>query len=135
MKKAIAIGKIQKLDDYQTAALKYDTFVGYQDGLMKYSRDGVMFATETGLIEKVMGLPGEAGETIDKFKKIIRDKNGMISLSDKEEIKKELGDVLWYVTMIAEYLEIPLSEVANANLEKLESRYVRNKIHGSGDNR
>jgi NTP pyrophosphatase (non-canonical NTP hydrolase) len=135
MKKAIAIGKIQKLDDYQTAALKYDTFVGYQDGLMKYSRDGVMFATETGLIEKVMGLPGEAGETIDKFKKIIRDKNGMISLSDKEEIKKELGDVLWYVTMIAEYLEIPLSEVANANLEKLESRYVRNKLHGSGDNR
>ena len=135
MKKAIAIGKIQKLDDYQTAALKYDTFVGYQDGLMKYSRDGVMFATETGLIEKVMGLPGEAGETIDKFKKIIRDKNGMISLSDKEEIKKELGDVLWYVTMIAEYLEIPLSEVANANLEKLESRYVRNKLHGSGDTR
>ncbi|MBQ6486633.1 nucleoside triphosphate pyrophosphohydrolase family protein [Candidatus Saccharibacteria bacterium] len=102
---------------------------------MKYSKDGIMLATENGLIEKVLGLPGEAGEAADKFKKIIRDKGGVISLSDREEIVKELGDVLWYVTMIAEYLEIPLSEVAQKNIDKLEDRYKRNKIHGAGDNR
>jgi NTP pyrophosphatase (non-canonical NTP hydrolase) len=129
------LGKIQKLDDYQTAALKYDTFEGYKDGKMKYSRDGIMIATEPGLIEKVMGLPGEAGEAADKFKKIIRDKSGIISLSDRDEIAKELGDVMWYVAMVAEYLEIPLSDVANMNIDKLESRYKRNKIHGEGDNR
>ena len=127
--------KLSGLDDYQTAALKYDTFSGYQDGLMKYSKDGIMLATENGLIEKVLGLPGEAGEAADKFKKIIRDKGGVISKSSREEIVKELGDVLWYVAMIAEYLEVPLSEVASMNIEKLESRYKRNKIHGSGDNR
>jgi NTP pyrophosphatase (non-canonical NTP hydrolase) len=128
-------GKVRALDDYQTSALKYDTFVGYKDGLMKYSKDGIMLATENGLLEKVLGLPGEAGEAADKFKKILRDKNGVISIADRDEIVKELGDVMWYIAMIAEYLEVPLSEVANKNLEKLESRLKRNKIHGSGDNR
>ena len=128
-------GKLANLDDYQTAALKYDTFLDYQNGLMKYSKDGIMLATESGLIEKVLGLPGEAGEAADKFKKIIRDKGGVISLIEREEIVKELGDVLWYIAMIAEYLEIPLSEVAKMNIDKLESRYKRNKIHGHGDNR
>jgi NTP pyrophosphatase (non-canonical NTP hydrolase) len=71
----------------------------------------------------------------EPVEKILRDKNGVISLSDREEVAKELGDVLWYVAMISEYLELPLSEVAKMNLDKLESRYVRNKIHGAGDNR
>lgn len=127
--------QMQKLDDYQTSVLKYDTFSGYKDGLMKYSKDGIILANETGLIEKVLGLTGEAGEAADKFKKIIRDKGGVISGMDKEEITKELGDVLWYVAMIAEYLGVSLAEVAEVNIEKLESRWKRNKIHGEGDNR
>ena len=127
--------KAQKMDDYQTAALKYDTYSAYRDGLMKYSKDGIMVATENGLLEKALGLPGEAGEAADKFKKILRDKNGVISLADSDEIVKELGDVLWYIAMIAEYLEVPLSEVAETNLDKLESRLKRKKIHGEGDNR
>lgn len=129
------VGNIQKLDEYQDATLRYDTFPGYYDGTAKYSKDGIMVATEQGLIEKVLGLPGEAGEAADKFKKIIRDKGGVISLSDREEIVKELGDVMWYVSTIAAYLDVPLSEVANGNISKLESRLKRNKIHGEGDNR
>jgi len=129
------VGNIQKIDEYQDATLRYDTFPGYYDGTAKYSKDGIMVATEQGLIEKVLGLPGEAGEAADKFKKIIRDKGGVISLSDREEIVKELGDVMWYVSTIAAYLDVPLSEVANGNISKLESRLKRNKIHGEGDNR
>jgi NTP pyrophosphatase (non-canonical NTP hydrolase) len=129
------VGNIQKLDEYQDATLRYDTFPGYYDGTAKYSKDGIMIATEQGLIEKILGLPGEAGEAADKFKKIIRDKGGVISLSDREEIVKELGDVMWYVSTIAAYLGVPLSEVANGNISKLESRLKRNKIHGEGDNR
>ena len=129
------LGKLQKIDEYQEATLRYDTFPGFRDGTAKYSKDGIMIATESGLIEKILGLPGEAGETADKFKKIIRDKNGVISEAEREEIVKELGDVMWYVSTIAAYLNVPLSEVANKNIMKLESRLTRNKIHGSGDNR
>lgn len=126
---------LEKLDEYQDATLRYDTFPGYYNGTAKYSRDGIMIATEKGLVEKALGLPGEAGEAADKFKKIIRDKDGVISLDDREEIVKELGDVMWYVSTIAAYLDMPLSEVAERNIEKLESRRKRNKIHGEGDNR
>ena len=112
-----------KFDDYQQKAKKYDQF------------DNTSDPKEVGLIEKVLGLPGEAGEVADKFKKVLRDKDGKIDNSEREEIKKELGDVLWYLAAIARDLGIPLSEVAEGNLAKLESRYQRGKLGGSGDNR
>lgn len=111
-----------KFDEYQKAIMKYDT----------YEKCGL---TEIGFIEKVLGLTGEAGETADKIKKILRDKNGVLSDEDRLSISKELGDVLWYLASIARYLELPLSEVASSNIEKLEDRYQRNKIHGAGDER
>ncbi|MBR3252559.1 nucleoside triphosphate pyrophosphohydrolase family protein [Candidatus Saccharibacteria bacterium] len=111
-----------KFDEYQKAIIKYDTF-------SKCS------LSEVGFVEKVLGLTGEAGETADKIKKILRDKNGEASDEDREAISKELGDVLWYLASIARYLDIPLSEVAEKNVSKLEDRYSRNKIHGSGDER
>ncbi len=82
-----------------------------------------------------LGLAGEAGEVAEKFKKIIRDKEGVVSKEDKEEIKKELGDVLWYVSQISAELDFPLEEVADKNLKKLFSRKERKKLKGDGDNR
>lgn len=112
-----------KFDDYQEKSAKYDQFEPTQSFL------------EPGLFEKVLGLAGEAGEVTDKVKKIVRDKQGLLTDFDKKEIAKELGDTLWYLAGIARYLEIPLSEVASGNIEKLESRYQRGKLGGSGDNR
>ncbi len=109
-------------DNYQEKIVKYDTF----------SKCGL---SEVGFVEKVLGLTGEAGETADKIKKILRDKNGMVSDEDREAICKELGDTLWYLASIARYLDLPLSKVASKNVEKLEDRYTRNKIHGAGDER
>ena len=86
-------------------------------------------------VEKVLGLVGEAGETADKIKKVLRDKDGIIDEHDKLEITKELGDVLWYVASIARYLNVSLEEVARLNLEKLEGRRKRKLLHGEGDNR
>lgn len=83
----------------------------------------------------VLGLTGEAGEVAEKFKKILRDKDGVISNEDAQEIIKELGDVLWYITAIATDLNYDLQAVAEANAEKLLSRLERNVIKGSGDNR
>ena len=88
-----------------------------------------------GFIDNVLGLVGEAGETADKIKKILRDKDGVVSDEDKKLVIKELGDTLWYVAAIARYLGVPLSEVASGNIDKLENRYQRNKIHGEGDER
>lgn len=86
-------------------------------------------------IYPVIGLAGESGEVSEKIKKIIRDHGGVASDSHKEEIKKELGDVLWYVSQLSTELGLSLKDVAHSNLEKLYSRMERGKIQGSGDNR
>ncbi|MCX6798151.1 MAG: nucleoside triphosphate pyrophosphohydrolase family protein [Candidatus Falkowbacteria bacterium] len=82
-----------------------------------------------------LGLSGESGEVAEKIKKILRDKGGLIGETEKEEIKKELGDVLWYVAQLATELKLDLDEVAETNLKKLFSRLERGAIGGNGDNR
>lgn len=88
-----------------------------------------------GLVYPTLGLADEAGEVVGKVKKMFRDDGGVMTDARKEEIKKELGDVLWYLAQIATELEIPFDEIAKANLEKLFSRLERGKIHGNGDTR
>ena len=112
-----------KFNEYQTKAIRFD-LVGPTREVMG-----------SGLMEKVLGLTGEAGETADKFKKIIRDKGGRISDEDRLEIVKELGDTLWYASAIAYYLGVPFDDVAQINLKKLEDRRKRDKLSGSGDER
>lgn len=90
---------------------------------------------DPAFIAKVLGLAGEAGEVSEKFKKIIRDRDGIITDEDRQEITKELGDVLWYVSAIADYLGVSLDDVASGNLDKLFSRRDRGTARGSGDNR
>lgn len=100
-------------------------------------------AAETAIFPKIkerfvyptLGLVGETGEFVEKIKKIFRDKNGKISKTDKEEIVKELGDVLWYLSQVAKELDISFEEIAQKNIKKLASRKIRGKLHGSGDNR
>jgi NTP pyrophosphatase (non-canonical NTP hydrolase) len=82
-----------------------------------------------------LGLSDEAGEVAGKFKKLFRDKGGEYNLEFIKDIKKELGDVLWYIAEIATQLEIPLSHIAEENLDKLLSRKQRDQIQGDGDNR
>ncbi|MFA5985838.1 MAG: nucleoside triphosphate pyrophosphohydrolase family protein [Parcubacteria group bacterium] len=82
-----------------------------------------------------LGLAGEAGEVADKLKKTIRDDGGVLTAEKKQEVGKELGDVLWYVAQVASELGLSLDEVAQANLEKLFSRKERGTLTGSGDNR
>lgn len=87
------------------------------------------------LVCTVLGLNGEAGEVAEKIKKVIRDKNSVIDDDDRREIQKELGDVLWYLAVLADTLGLDLESVAALNLEKLKSRFQRGAIHGQGDNR
>jgi len=82
-----------------------------------------------------LGLAGEVGEVAEKIKKVLRDEGGVVSEEKKQEIAKELGDVLWYMAQIATELGVSLEDVASGNLTKLLSRMERNVIGGSGDNR
>jgi len=86
-------------------------------------------------IYPVLGLSGESGEVAEKIKKVIRDNGGVVSEEKKQEIKKELGDVLWYVAQISSELGLTMEEVAQGNLDKLASRMERGQLQGSGDNR
>lgn len=86
-------------------------------------------------IYPTLGLSGEAGEVAEKIKKVIRDKGGVIDDVTRDEIKKELGDVLWYVTQIAAELGISLDDVAESNIKKLYDRMDRGVLGGNGDNR
>lgn len=87
------------------------------------------------LIYPTLGLAGEAGEIANKVKKILRDSSGNLQESVREDLICELGDVLWYIAALATDLNVELSEVANKNIEKLNSRKNRGTIGGSGDNR
>tara|TARA_Y100000593_G_scaffold1406_1_gene2855 strand:+ start:3880 stop:4182 length:303 start_codon:yes stop_codon:yes gene_type:complete len=81
------------------------------------------------VIYPTLGLCGESGEVAEKVKKHLRDGTSL------DELKKELGDVLWYLASIASDLNISLNDIALTNVEKLQSRMERGKIQGSGDNR
>lgn len=87
------------------------------------------------LMGQVLGLAGESGEVVEKIKKLLRDKQGDLEESDKADILKELGDILWYVNAVAHLLGSSLEDVARMNNEKLLSRKQRHQLHGSGDNR
>ena len=77
-----------------------------------------------GLYYTALGLAGEAGEVVNKIKKVMRDTANELSASQKEAIVDELGDVLWYCAGIATELGIDLEKVARDNLQKLERRHT-----------
>lgn len=91
------------------------------------------------LIYPALGLNGEAGEVAEKVKKLWRNHGQTgasgITAEKKEDLIKELGDVLWYVNAMCRELEVPLEEVAAKNAAKLADRAARNVIKSEGDNR
>jgi NTP pyrophosphatase (non-canonical NTP hydrolase) len=106
-----------KLNEYQDKAIK-EAF---------YEKDDIVY--------NALGITGEAGEIADHVKKMLRDDDGKLTEERKEAIKKELGDVLWYLANMARRLGLSLDEVAEANIKKIQDRKSRGVQHGSGDNR
>jgi NTP pyrophosphatase (non-canonical NTP hydrolase) len=101
----------------------------------RLSRRTAEYPREAWLAYPALGLAGEAGEVAEHAKKAIRDDAGAVSSQRREQMAKELGDVLWYVAQLASELELDLDEVAQANLDKLLSRQRRGVLSGSGDER
>lgn len=87
------------------------------------------------LMQQVLGLGDESGEVLALFKKWIRDQNADFDKLDVEMIKKELGDILWYIAVVAEDIGLSMDDIAAANIKKLADRKDRGVLRGSGDNR
>ena len=107
------------------------TFNDYQKKAVSTAIDGA----EYKIIYPALGLANEAGEVLGKIKKVLRDYNGEFDDNSNLLIASEIGDVLWYIAVLANDLDIPLEFIAKTNIAKLEDRKSRNVIQGSGDNR
>lgn len=88
-----------------------------------------------GWIYPALGLSGEVGELVNKLKKVLRDESGVISAEKLAALKRELGDVQWYVAETARQLGLSLQEIAEDNIASLRDRKARGVIAGSGDQR
>lgn len=103
----------------------------YEHNLQKFA---IYPDADTGSITELsylaMGLGGESGEVLEKTKKYLRD-----GKFNREDVAKELGDVLWYLTRYANAISYSLEDIAQMNIDKLTSRKERNVLSGSGDNR
>ena len=106
-------------DDYQRAALRT-------------ARDK---DAPDEFIHLVLGLVGEAGEIAEKVKKLVRDKNSDLTQLDRNAMAAEIGDVLWYAAVLANFLDLSLGDVAQRNIDKLADRQRRAVLGGSGDTR
>lgn len=106
------------LNDYQNLARKTAQYPGQ--------------GTITGLTYTALGLSGEAGETADQTKKILRDDNSVVTEVRMDKLKKEMGDTLWYLANMAWELGLTLNEVAEHNIAKLSDRQERGVIKGDG---
>lgn len=107
------------------------TFNEYQ----RRTGETAIFPKDKALEYLTLGLASEAGEVAGKVKKIFRDKGGLVTNEDRADLAAELGDVLWYVAQLADFLDYDLVEIAEGNLNKLKSRSARGVLIGSGDTR
>lgn len=103
-----------------------------------------IYPKEIGVAYCALGLAGEAGEVADKIKKLYRDQElhsldavGKLLLfeENRTNIAKELGDVIWYVTALANEFDLSLEQIMKMNYDKLIKRRETNTLKGSGDNR
>lgn len=72
-----------------------------------------------GVVNASFGLSGETGELNDMIKKAIFHGHEL----EEEKVKKELGDIMWYVAMMCESFGFEMEEIMQMNIDKLKARY------------
>lgn len=115
------------------------SIVSFEDYQSKIAEFAVYPEVGTGSIISVLyaalGAANEAGEVAGKAKKAMRDDNMTITPERREALLDEAGDVLWYITRLADELGDTMEAVAQRNVDKLLDRNARGVIQGSGDKR
>lgn len=99
----------------------YDmTLDKYQEHALRTARVSESYKCDPlELARDALGVAGEAGEVADLVKKYVGHGHSL----DADKVKKELGDVLWYVAVLAHRVGFTLEQVAQANVDKLRERY------------
>ena len=87
-------------------------FTEYQD---RASRSDVL--PDKDALMPLLGLAGEVGQLVAEYKKRERDAVGYRAF--KDEIREELGDILWYAAALARSNDLDLGDIAAANLTKV----------------
>lgn len=115
--------RIITFNEYQDECVKTDVGTSAQDNL------------KPGWMYYVLGIGGETGELLEKIKKLFRDDYGEVTEERRKAIALEMGDILWYMARLCDHLGVSFDDVALMNIEKLQSRQKREKLHGDGDER
>ncbi len=97
-------GQTMRMDEYQRLALRTAGHREDQQQVLTYT---------------ALGLSGESGEVAEIIKKAFYHGHAL----DKKTLSRELGDVLWYLAVMASGLGLSLDEIASENIEKLRERY------------
>lgn len=103
------------------------TFNDYQEK----AHETAVYPPENGLAYLVTGMVAEAGEVAGKVAKHFRGDGDL----DNQELAKEMGDLLWFIAETSFHLGVKMSDVAQANIDKLADRKARGVLKGNGDNR
>lgn len=82
-----------------------------------------LFGNEQVLTNCALGLASESGQVVDLVKNYTFHGKDLNS----EELTKEMGDVLWYLSQVAQWADIPFEQVAQENIETLNKRYPSSK--------
>lgn len=97
------------------------------------TRQTAIYPKEECIEYLLFGIVSECGELAGAYKKLLR---GDYSYDDfKDKMYYEIGDVLWYLSRLADDLELWMDDIADANMDKLLDRADRDVIHGDGDER
>jgi NTP pyrophosphatase (non-canonical NTP hydrolase) len=80
-----------------------------------------LLGNEQVLTNCALGLASESGEVTELIKKYTFHGETL----DREKLTHEMGDVLWYLSQIAEWADIPFDEVATANIDRLNAQYAQ----------
>jgi NTP pyrophosphatase (non-canonical NTP hydrolase) len=78
-----------------------------------------------GVIAPMLGLASETGSILNIYKKYLRD--GIDLAANREFVREELGDLLWYTAAVATACGLDLEDIAQANLLRARDRYPRQR--------
>lgn len=81
--------------------------------------NNTLLGNEQVLTNCALGLAGESGQVVN----LVKNYTFRGADLDKEQLTKEMGDVLWYLSQVAQWADIPFEEVAQKNIKDLAKRY------------